>query len=347
MDHSLGALHMSHKNYYRISPQKIWKISTLIDKDKVGTILFGGLFHWDISYIFFIIPLWFNILKEYMLFTEKGVILTSKTLWGGFKGINFINYSEIEMIRVKRGKIYFGFKHEIKPKKLKIKWGLSKLIKQKMRELAVFDPISDNTFQICDYELLNPQLAENFTRDYYRRIDSPLALLFSEHQSQQLQQHVSSPSIQHQELGAPLAQLFPQFHNQQPYQPVSTSIPKHQELHAPLAQMFPQYQHQQPQYSFSPPSLSHQQLHPQLPTGMPMQQFGQPQHGTFQEIQAQLWTLQHQEMNIQNQIRQIQGPQQQWRLKQQYHTLQQQKQVLLAMAQGLYVQLQEKNRFPK
>lgn len=71
--------------------------------EDIGNIICGCKTFDDISFIFIVVPIWFNHFRDFFVFTDKGIILITKTLWGSWKSV-FMQYHLIKGVTVTKRK---------------------------------------------------------------------------------------------------------------------------------------------------------------------------------------------------------------------------------------------------
>jgi hypothetical protein len=74
--------------------------------EDIGNIICGCKTFDDISFVFIVVPIWFNHYRDFFVFTDKGIIFITKTLWGSWKSV-FMQYHLIKGITVSKKKKAF------------------------------------------------------------------------------------------------------------------------------------------------------------------------------------------------------------------------------------------------
>ncbi|MDP8222274.1 MAG: hypothetical protein P9L99_02860 [Candidatus Lernaella stagnicola] len=94
-------------HFVKTTPARMEKIKTKIPETVVGHYLFGGMIKRDFEFIMILIPLWFNWIWNYVFFTEKGIVVCSRSLWRGLRPPVFIEYDQMpELILEKKRTTY-------------------------------------------------------------------------------------------------------------------------------------------------------------------------------------------------------------------------------------------------
>lgn len=86
-----------YNRYYKVSDNLLAKINTGIN----GIPIFGGQTEFDFDIIFVGIPIWFNLLWNYIIFTDRGILFIHRTMWGGIKSQVLVEYETISNIEYK------------------------------------------------------------------------------------------------------------------------------------------------------------------------------------------------------------------------------------------------------
>jgi hypothetical protein len=88
------------KSLFGLSNSELSDITGFFEQGSNMKVLVAGKLKSDIEYVRIIIPLWFNIIKTYMVFMESSVLLVTKTLWRGMRDVYQIPYTDIYSIVV-------------------------------------------------------------------------------------------------------------------------------------------------------------------------------------------------------------------------------------------------------
>lgn len=86
-----------------ITSQRIYGLASKKGED-IGKIICGCKTFDDISFVIIGIPIWFNHYRDFIVFTDKGFLLITKTLWGSWKYV-FMEYSLISHFTITKRKI--------------------------------------------------------------------------------------------------------------------------------------------------------------------------------------------------------------------------------------------------
>jgi hypothetical protein len=86
-----------------ITSQRIYGLASKKGED-IGRIICGCKTYDDISFVIIGIPIWFNHYRDFIIFTDKGFLLITKTLWGSWKYV-FMEYSLISHFTITKRKI--------------------------------------------------------------------------------------------------------------------------------------------------------------------------------------------------------------------------------------------------